>query len=144
MRALIHDEILGTLRYERGSRGYEGTIALDGGDVALHLLVQDGEDVATVMTSARQIACDIERHARDARRFAAEALIDLKNHTWRDDDEPPVTAETFEASIRLRAVSVRADGSADLWHDDGEMFFGHGICVRMAGDGRYVDADIAG
>jgi hypothetical protein len=47
-------------------------------------------------------------------------LLPLKNDNWLDEDEAELTADRFEDRMTLESITVRADGSFDFWHKDGD------------------------
>jgi hypothetical protein len=79
------------------------------------------------------------------RGYAAASLSELAED-WRDQDEQPEpwTRDAFQATIRLESITVTADGSYEVFFDDGGIFAGHVIIVSGTFDGGPADAQIAG
>jgi hypothetical protein len=60
---------------------------------------------------------------------AIKDFLDLKNESWLDEGESEPTQEEFAERMAVEAISIRADGSFEFWHDDGDLFWGHSIMV---------------
>jgi hypothetical protein len=75
---------------------------------------------------------------------AATQLLELKNDIWLNEDEVPLTREQFQARMKLEAIALEADGSVAFWFDDGDLFFGHGICVSGSVEKGFTSANLRG
>ena len=86
-----------------------------------------------------------KKHEADIRAYAAHQMTDLAED-WRDDDEEPdeITPETFAARIRLSEWSMGADGSAQFWYDDDEIFAGHVVVVSVSSAREFTYAQMMG
>ena len=71
-------------------------------------------------------------------------MLDTANDWLGDADEEPITAEQFADRITLSELAFRNDGSIEAYYDDGDIFWGHCIIVRMDKNGNIEDAEIAG
>ena len=78
------------------------------------------------------------------RAYAAGHMLDTANDWLGDADEEPITAEQFADRITLSELAFRNDGSIEAYYDDGDIFWGHCIIVRMDKNGNIEDAEIAG
>ena len=54
---------------------------------------------------------------------------------------PPTS---FIECMTLESVHLLSDGGLELFFDDGNLFYGHTICVEVMKAGRVLDADIQG
>ena len=81
---------------------------------------------------------------RQLRAYAAGHMLDTANDWLGDADEGPITAEQFADRITLSELAFRNDGSIEAYYDDGDIFWGHCIIVRMDKNGVVKDAEIAG
>ncbi len=140
----LSDPVLGRLRYDKDVKWYEGVFAVGGSSISFNLEVNEQGDVAPALNRARQVLGDLERHARGARDYAVEQLLDLKNESWLDEDEEPVTAEQFQARMELRGLVFSRNGEVTFYHRDGDLFYGHSIQIAMDAADRFIDADIPG
>ncbi len=75
---------------------------------------------------------------------AVKTLLVLKNESWLDEGEKPVTAERFRARMTLEAIHILPDGDFEFWYDDGNLFRGHAIMVSGNVSGELSDAGIHG
>ena len=73
---------------------------------------------------------------RQLRAYAAGHMLDTANDWLGDADEEPITAEQFADRITLSELAFRNDGSIEAYYDDGDIFWGHCIIVRMDKNGN--------
>ena len=139
-RLVVRDPSLGVLRFNPELAWWEGDLP---GDVDAALYV-DGiadpepnwlQQVRATVTAARGTI-------PDAVEFAAAQLLDEHNERWRNDDVP-LTADGFVAAVSLSSVAVRANGTVEIYLDDGDLFDGHAIIVTLDRDLTPSDAQIA-
>ena len=71
-------------------------------------------------------------------------LLPFKNDSRRDDDEPPVSKETFRDTITLTLIDFDGELEVKLHFDDGYLFSSHTIMVDISADCVVEDAYIAG
>ncbi|QKJ29867.1 DUF2262 domain-containing protein [Mucilaginibacter mali] len=71
-------------------------------------------------------------------------LLQLKNDNWLNEDETPLTKESFLKSIRLTSIGFYEDTNFSLYYDDGDLFFGHTIIVEINAEREVQEASIAG
>jgi len=74
----------------------------------------------------------------------ARRLLSLKNETWLEENEKPISKSQFISRIKLTNISFFSDLSAELYFDDGQLFWGHTIVIDITKSGRVEDANIAG
>jgi hypothetical protein len=88
--------------------------------------------------------CDSLLGCLDAlRQFASEELLDVYTDHWADADEPPMDRETFVTKLAEPEIALDAIGKAHVYFQDGDLFWGHTIVVRVEGI-TPVDAFIEG
>ena len=88
--------------------------------------------------------CEAALATYKIRPYAAAHMLDTANDWLGDADEEPITAEQFADRITLSELAFRNDGSIEAYYDDGDIFWGHCIIVRMDKNGTVKDAEIAG
>jgi hypothetical protein len=71
-------------------------------------------------------------------------LLPLKNDTWLQKGESPLTEADFLKRMRLQSIWFGEDGSFEFWHNDGDLFWGHSIEVRGNLKDGLTEADIPG
>lgn len=137
----ILDEVLGLLVWDDNKNWYSGSLP-GFGKRSLILRANPGAEAKAALVRARQIAMKLDWHIRRAADFAADEMLDLKNSTWREEGESEVSAEQFKKALRLSTLLIRPDGDVEFEFDDGQLFCGHSIPVRMDSDDRLISADI--
>lgn len=76
--------------------------------------------------------------------FAVQELLQIKNDSWLNDNDPVVTADQFKSKMTLQSISIYPDGRIEFWHADGDLFWGHSILISGSLDQGLTQADIAG
>lgn len=140
---LIHEQ-LGQLKWNDNVHWYEGIIELSGKSVEIHLRPASADDTAAVVKRACTIINNDAKYLELVQRYAVQGLLDIKNDSWLDAHQRPITQQQFVQTMTLESVSVRADGQVEFWHDDGGLFHGHSIQVVIDADDRCVLTDIPG
>lgn len=136
---------LGRLAYDEQLDRFSAKVMVDGRPADLRIPCDGtaaGEPPA--LAHAVRIAGKLEHLCAAAKDCAVHYLLELKNDTWRDEDDPEVNADEFKRLMELEGIVVRGDGSAEFYHRDGDLFWGHCILVHMDADERFDNADIAG
>ena len=148
----FRDDVLGDLTYDEQLEGWEGTFGTPGVSLSLSDAEGDGawQDRLPVY---RDAFLRLRRDEPGLRRHIAEQLTDLAED-WREpeddaedddgNDGQPITPESFLERIALTNVTLYADGSAELYYSDGDLFAGHVIIGSVDENGQLTDASIAG
>jgi len=71
-------------------------------------------------------------------------MLELKNSTWLDDGEKPLSEENFKQRIELETITFFEDGSYELYFKDGDIFFGHVIIASMDKENKVERVYMAG
>jgi hypothetical protein len=71
-------------------------------------------------------------------------LLELKNSTWLQEKEKPLTGEFFVKKIKLLSITFFDDISFELNFDDGDIFSGHTIVVSVSKNRKIESATIEG
>jgi hypothetical protein len=142
-KALDHPS-LGHLEYDKELDWYSTKLSVDGESVDLRIHCDGAAGEPPALPHAARIAGKVEHLCGAAKECAVRDLLGLKNDGWRDEDEPEVGAEQFKRLMRLEGIVVYGDGSAEFYHLDGDLFWGHCILVHMDVNERFKDAHIAG
>ena len=77
---------------------------------------------------------------------AAEDTEDEDEESDEADEEEDegITEESFAERITLSEITLEADGDANLWYDDDNIFLGHVIVVAVNADRAFTDAQMMG
>jgi hypothetical protein len=140
----IIDPVLGRLRFNKWVKTYDGEVAVGDSSVTFSLGTDESGDLTPALNRARQVLGALEDYARRARDYAARELLEVKNESWLDEDEEPVTPEQFKARMELKGLAFSPSGEVTFYHRDGDLFSGHSIQIAMDGADRFIDADIPG
>lgn len=148
----FRDDVLGNLTYDEQLEGWEGTFGTP--EVSLWLSGAEGDGAGQDRLPVyRDAFVRLRRDEPGLRRQMAEQLTELAEE-WREpeedegdddgDDGQPVTPESFLERIALTHVALYADGSAELYYSDGNLFAGHVIIGSVDENGQLTEAGIAG
>jgi len=72
----------------------------------------------------------------------AKKLLDLKNDSWLEENQPQLTKEQFIVAITLKSISFFEDVSCELIFDDGDLFWQHEIVADLSRKNKLTDASI--
>jgi hypothetical protein len=140
----VDDEVLGTLKWDEQLNWYVGEVQLTPKkQIRVNIDVgTDGAGLIAAIERARQAYKRIQAQEYKLRLAATDALLDLHNDTWNDGDK--IGPEIFMGRMDLETISLYADGTAELYYNDGDLFWGHTILVSVDEQGGFEDASIAG
>jgi hypothetical protein len=142
--APITDQTIGTLHFDERLQWF--SIEHPGGTqlASLRIRTDDRERANTLLDVARALLSDLDSTDRHCKQFAADRLLDLKNHEWRESGEGIIPASRFIASISLESFSIDPQGAITAYYQDGGMFGGHAIVIELGVDLTPIDAELAG
>lgn len=143
-RPVVQDSFLGDLKYDESVDWYEKRIR--SGEVEFQLTISPDENacVEIPLGKAREFVRNVKSNLAATAMFAAEMLLTLKNETWLQEDESPLTREQFVGRLRLQSISFKSDGSFEYFFEDGDIFWGHCIVVPVDLAGRFEEPYLAG
>lgn len=129
-RPVTHEsERFGTLRLDRGLDWWEGEATWMGNTIRIAVAATDQRELNAALATAGALWDDQGGWSERIQAFAVRELLELKNESWLDEDEAPVTEAEFRERMRLESVTVHPDGGFTFWHEDGDLFWGHSIQV---------------
>jgi len=139
----VSDDLLEKLKYDEYLNWYSGEVGLPGAKKLNVSLSLDGcEDLGDLIHFTKGFLQTIAETDEQARRFAAEKLLRVCNDSWNEGED--ITGPEFAERIALESLTTYPDHSAELYYDDGDLFWGHVIIVSIEEGPRFVDASIAG
>lgn len=148
MSKTITDSYLGTIQYSDEHDWYQGKVNnTNSQTIEFNLLDLDiEENLEEALEYVRMIIKDIVQHSLKYKLFAAEHLLELYNDTW--SEEEIIDINEFANHISLEAINFyvyhEMDNTAEIYYQDGDLFAGHAIIIRVDSQGNLEDADIAG
>ena len=108
-------------------------------EVALWL----SEDLAGGLRTAAEGLEWLQDHEGQARRCAAEEMLEVYNNAWQDEAGPLTGAELFRR-LELVRIGFEEDGTLLLTYDAGELFGGHVVDAELGPDRSFRGADLVG
>jgi hypothetical protein len=125
----FNDPQLGLLTLNRSVDWYEASPDWCGAPVQLTIPSAPPLEMQKALEVARQLWAQQKDWQRKITDCATKELLELKNVSWLQAGEPPLTDEQFARTMVLETISVEPDGSFEFWHDDRDLFWGHSIVV---------------
>jgi hypothetical protein len=142
--AVHHDPQFGALTLDRSVDWYSGETRWNEETIEVNFEATSPEELKSGIDVARALWTEQASWNDRVRAFAVERLLDLKNGNWVDEEEGPISSETFLSRMKLRSITIRPNGAFEFWHDDGDLFFGHSIMVSGSLADGLQDVDIPG
>lgn len=124
------DPRVGTLQWDASMGYWEGSMRWNRSQVRLRV-EQDGEARDAALARLQRFLARRAAWQRGARELLHGAVLALKNSTWLDDGEAPLSAARFTRRVRLHTVVVGGGDSVELWYADDDLFGSHDI--RLVG-----------
>lgn len=135
---------VGRLTYNPRYEWYEGSLTVDDQPVGLSIAYVAPPQFAPQLARVEQ---QLQTRFWEPMLVAmTDKMLALKNDAWLDDDEDEqeLSEEAFRQRITLSDVVFYADGSAAIYCDDDEMFFGHTIEIQVNKNGEFRTAQLVG
>jgi hypothetical protein len=99
------------------------------------------EDWSLHRTRFADFVSELDCHLQQAKEYAVESLLALKNEIMFEEDRAPLTPQQFKDRMVLQLISIESDGSISLYYPDDNLFVGH-FFIMMDSDNNFIDADI--
>jgi hypothetical protein len=135
----------GVLHYSDRYHCYQGQTTVQQVQISVSFATDDAGNLdSRLWDRANDVVTQMESYSEDAKKYAVEGLLELKNENWLDSEEEPLTREQFKHRMTLESVDISVEGEIGFFYDDGDLFFGHCIVITLDQCDRFVNADIAG
>lgn len=138
------DARFGEFTLDRTVDWFSGKTKWNESIIDLNLKNDVSGNVQAALQAAYELWQDSANWDQRIRDCIARDLLPLKSQNWTEDDGSIVSREQFEARMKLRSITVRADGSFDADYDDDDLFWGHDIVVYGSLNGGVTSAGIQG
>ena len=144
MKKIRNDPVLGRLEFDEGLNWYEGKRVAEGQHFSIQVSLDafDSEDDA--ISTAQSVLPKLVAAIAEAKEFACDRLLPLKNGEWLNQGEALVSCEAFVAALNLESIAVYFDGDSEFCFEGGKLFSGHTVLVSWNKAEGFHDADIAG
>lgn len=140
----IDDPFLGLWNWDDKTDAYVGTFNHRGEKLEIVLSNPLDGNLDDALHRARDVLRRLSDFAEQARHKSVQDLLDLRNGSWKEEDEPILTAAEFLERMSLESVGFDRDGSVDFMFDDGDLFAGHAIEVSMNVFNEFGEAGLFG
>lgn len=140
----IDDSVFGTLTFNRDVSWWEGTATWQGRSIRFHLDAENRAELTAAIQAARALWLAQPAWNERIRTYAVRELLPLKNSSWLEENETPVTPAVFDRRMTLESITVTHKGGFSFFHDDGGLFWGHAIEITGTLESGPTDADIPG
>jgi len=141
---IVQSPTFGAFVLDRRLDHYDGNAQWCGVEVRLSLCCSDLSNPTVALSAAESLFRAQADWGKRAKDFAADRLLELKNESWLGEDEQALSREEFISRMTIKDISVDESGDFDLWHDDGDLFWGHSILVSGNLAAGLADAGIHG
>lgn len=126
---VVRDEALGDLTLDRVHEWFVSQSTWNGDIVRVTVEPADDGSSESARATAANLWADQGSWTRRIEEFAVDELLDNAND-WVGNGETKHTREGFLSRLKLKTISLRPEGEFEFWYDDGDLFWGHTICVR--------------
>ncbi len=138
------DDQFGTCTLDRQVDWFDAKAQWHGASVQVHLQTGTLDALPAVLAQAHRLWREEDVwHARLIERALTD-LLTLKNESWREEDEPAVTADEFVARLAPQSVCIDAQGAFEFCFFDGDLFWGHAVMIDGSLESGPTRANIAG
>jgi hypothetical protein len=137
------DPVLGECRWVADVKWYECKPFAKRPKVRLCILVDTFETTSDALHKAREIHRRFDELEMTAKRFGVSRLLSVYNQSWREKAQPRIRAFDFTTRLISNYVVLSLD-RLTLYFEDGGLFLGHSIEVRMDLDGTPREAGLCG
>jgi hypothetical protein len=136
----IQEEVLGRLTWDEKHGGWSGAVEFVPGQFVDISVFPDDEELPVALRAARRSLEILREKEVELRRRVAADKLALHNRVWNED--VPIEEEEFIERMTLAAIAFLADGRAELYYDDGDLFQGHEIIVTVRASGAFETATL--
>jgi len=126
---IYESSILGNLTLDRRLDWYEGKVDWNGNTIFVFLSGELSE-VDKMEKNVVSILSDQKEWDDFIKRKICDELLNLKNESWLEEGEMPLTAAEFISKISLESITVNDSDKFQMNYNDGDIFWGHAITVE--------------
>ena len=141
---VIESTLFGELLLDRKSSRIECDQDWNGAEIMLSIEANENLSVDLSLTAAERLWQEQELWERTMKEFAARELLPLKNSSWLEAGEQPLSPQTFLSQISLTNIQVFASGAFEFWFDDGGLFLEHLLVIEANHETGPISATLAG
>jgi hypothetical protein len=136
------DPVFGALRWNPDLEWWEGSVKLvSATPFTLYIFARDTA-VGEISDEARRAFRTLPQFESECRRYAASELLEIKNQEWAEKKE--VSESEFIKRLIPDSVEIHESGYMELHFRGDDLFWGHGVGVRIQPDGKFQEAVVEG
>jgi hypothetical protein len=139
--AMIDSEF-GALRWNPDLEWWEGSVKLASAKpFTLYIFARETAD-GRVSDEARRTFRTLAQFETECRRYAAAELLEIHNQEWAEGKE--ISESEFIERLIPDSVEIHESGYMEFHFHDDDLFWGHGVGVRIQPDGKFQEAVVEG
>lgn len=132
------------LNFDKNSKNFETEFHLSDEKYFLTLCDFKENEIEKATQFAGKIVKWLNININKVKPYAASEMLEIKNDTWLEEDQDPITTSEFVEGISMEGVTAFSDGSFETYFNDGDIFWGHSIVVGIDEEFNFTNADISG
>lgn len=136
--------MINNLVFDKVTGNFTATIIDGKNEYGLTIADFSANDKADAEILANNIGALLPMNLDKIKAYAAGVLTALKNEDWLEDNELPLDETDFAGRIKLESILAFADGSLQVFFDDGDIFWGHNIVVDIDSSFTFNRAVVGG
>lgn len=133
---------LDVLAYDKKRGNYEGKVEIENGYFIDITISPESYDKELVFKLAENTFREIRVMNESYKEKIAADLLKLHNEVWSEGKI--ISKNEFKKRINIQGILIFGEGNAELYYDDGDLFWGHTIVVDVDENGLYQEAQIYG
>ena len=141
---VVMHPLLGRLTFDRGHNTFQAMVPLAGKPIEVSINAAGEAPDPAVLAIAERFWKDQADWDRRLREFSAAQLLELKNDSWLQDDEKPLTDAEFINKLTPNSMGFEPPDDFTIYYNDGDIFWGHAIEIRGTLSKGPESADIVG
>ncbi|MCK6207676.1 DUF2262 domain-containing protein [Bacillus infantis] len=129
------------LNFDSERKEYTGKIDLNNKFIDITVTIEEfNED--DVFRKVENTFDKIIQHEEMIKEGISEELLNLHNDTWNEGKI--ISTSEFISRIQLEGILFFCEGNAELYYNDGDLFWGHTIAANISEEGQFESAHIYG
>jgi hypothetical protein len=136
--------LFGQLTLDRGVTAFQAKLTVAGEPMEVSIDAEGEAPDPAALAIAERFWKDQADWDHRLREFAAAQLIGLKNDTWLQEDEEPLTEAEFINKLTANSMGFDPPDAFTIYYNDGDIFWGHSIEIRGTLSNGPQSAHIAG
>jgi hypothetical protein len=135
--------VFGELRWEKEYGWWSAKVRLPSAE-RLDVIVNPGDDdrFAVIESAAKLYRRAIKAERRILRDAVSEELLELYNETWRQGNQPKLTAKELMSQLKFSLIDIDTVVPITLSYEAAGLFGGHSVAILVDEDLQFQDIDL--